>query len=162
MELKDYQQRVLDTFDAYLDELGQQRKRALQIEELSRAHPDLKLPTPDHPAEAWAIMKSQGRLPKVREKVAFSPRKDGTGRAVPNVCFKIPTGGGKTLLAMEAVSRLFGKYLAANTGLVLWIVPNEAIYTQTKKQLTNREHPYRQRWFVPRNFLKKVKLRLLS
>jgi type III restriction enzyme len=64
---------------------------------------------------------------------------------VPNVCFKIPTGGGKTLLAVEAVSRLFGKHLLSNSGLVLWVVPNEAIYTQTKKQLTDREHPYRQR-----------------
>ena len=27
---------------------------------------------------------------------------------------------------------------------MLWIVPNEAIYTQTYKALNNREHPYRQ------------------
>src|SRR5688572_21617832 len=50
----------------------------------------------------------------------------------------------KTLVATAAVSRVLGQYFASNTGFVLWIVPNEAIYTQTKKQLTNREHPYRQ------------------
>lgn len=27
---------------------------------------------------------------------------------------------------------------------MLWIVPNEAIYTQTKRHLTDRQHPYRQ------------------
>jgi type III restriction enzyme len=37
-----------------------------------------------------------------------------------------------------------GHYLDRNTGFVLWIVPNEAIYTQTLKHLKDREHPYRQ------------------
>ena len=35
------------------------------------------------------------------------------------------------------------KYLDRNFGFVLWIVPNEAIYTQTLKNFRNREHPYR-------------------
>ena len=30
------------------------------------------------------------------------------------------------------------------TGLILWIVPSEAIYAQTKAQLINRGHPIRQ------------------
>jgi type III restriction enzyme len=37
-----------------------------------------------------------------------------------------------------------GRYLDRNTGFVLWIVPNEAIYTQTLKHLKDRQHPYRQ------------------
>jgi type III restriction enzyme len=37
-----------------------------------------------------------------------------------------------------------GRYLDRNTGFVLWIVPNEAIYTQTLKRLKDRQHPYRQ------------------
>ena len=37
-----------------------------------------------------------------------------------------------------------GRYLERNTGFVLWIVPNEAIYRQTLKHLKDREHPYRQ------------------
>ncbi len=31
-----------------------------------------------------------------------------------------------------------------HTGLVLWVVPNEAIYRQTLKTLSDRDHPYRQ------------------
>ncbi|OFC52525.1 type III restriction endonuclease subunit R, partial [Acidithiobacillus caldus] len=36
------------------------------------------------------------------------------------------------------------RYLDRNVGFVLWIVPNEAIYTQTLKHLKDRQHPYRQ------------------
>ena len=144
MEFKDYQQRVLDTLDAYLEELAIQRDRADRIEKLTKEQPDLDMPIPDFPAEAWKKMRKQGRLPLARIHYNYSPRTDGVGRSVPNVCLKVPTGGGKTLLATAAVQRLFGRLLSCNTGFVLWIVPNEAIYSQTKKQLTNREHPYRQ------------------
>ncbi|MDO8439887.1 MAG: DEAD/DEAH box helicase family protein, partial [Polaromonas sp.] len=58
---------------------------------------------------------------------------------------KIPTGGGKTLLAAASVGQVFSSYLNRHTGLVLWSVPNEAIYRQTLKTLTNRDHPYRQK-----------------
>ena len=47
-------------------------------------------------------------------------------------------------LAVSAISRIMGRYLDRNTGFVLWIVPNEAIYTQTIKRLKDRQHPYRQ------------------
>lgn len=144
MEFKDYQQRVLDTLDVYLDELATQRERAERIEKLAKEQPDLGVPVPDFSAETWKAMKAQGRLPLVRLAYDYSPRTDGIGRSVPNICLKVPTGGGKTLLANAALSRIFGRYLSSNTGFVLWIVPNEAIYAQTKKQLTNREHPYRQ------------------
>ncbi len=89
-------------------------------------------------------MRDAGRLPSGRGAVAYSQRVDGTGLAVPNACLKVPTGGGKTLLAAVAVSKILGTYLSSNTGFVLWVVPNEAIYSQTKRDLTNRDHPYRQ------------------
>jgi type III restriction enzyme len=144
MDFKDYQQRVLDTLDAYLDELTKQRDRAERIEKLAKEQPDLGVPVPDFPSEAWKKVKAQGKLPLARQAYHYSPRTDGAGHTVPNICLKVPTGGGKTLLATAAVSRVFGSYLSSNTGFVLWIVPNEAIYSQTRKQLTNREHPYRQ------------------
>ena len=64
---------------------------------------------------------------------------DAAGRPIPHVCFKVPTGGGKTLLAAAALERL-----NRQTGLTLWITPTNAIYEQTKAALKNREHPYRQ------------------
>ena len=60
------------------------------------------------------------------------------GFAIPHVCFKVPTGGGKTLLAAAALERL-----DQNNGLVLWMVPSNAIYRQTKEKLWDRQHPYR-------------------
>ena len=144
MEFKDYQQRVLDAVDAYLDELVKHRTRAEEIAKLAKLQPDLELTVPDFAAEAWKAIKAKGRLPIARSGFEYSPRKDGVGRTVPNACLKVPTGGGKTLLATAAISRLFAHLLTTNHGMVLWVVPNEAIYSQTKKQLNDRDHPYRQ------------------
>ena len=148
MEFKDFQDDVLNKLDAYLDELRTQKTNAIEVElgfeKLKLANPKLKIPVPDFCGDAWAEQKSKGLLPKIRENIPYSPRFDGTGKQVPNLTLKIPTGGGKTLLAAASVSKIFGRYLSSNTGLVLWIVPNEAIYSQTKRQLTNREHPFRQ------------------
>lgn len=144
MDLKDFQQEVLDTFDGYLDALVEQRHRTIEVEKLSREKPDLKIPIPDYTQEAWNALYSQGKLPHARGTIPYSARTDGAGRPVPSVTFKIPTGGGKTLLAAAAVSRIMSKWLQSNTGFALWIVPNESIYTQTYAALNNREHPYRQ------------------
>ncbi len=146
MELKDFQQSVLDTLDTYLDELRAQLSKAEKIRKANEGEtdPDLIRPVPDFPKLAWSRMKEQGYLPTFRDRVPYSERKDGMTNDVPNVCLKIPTGGGKTLLAAYAVSHIMGRYLQRNYGFILWIVPNEAIYSQTKKHLTNREHPYRQ------------------
>nr|VFK16834.1 MAG: type III restriction enzyme [Candidatus Kentron sp. LFY] len=144
MELKDFQQAVLDTFDGYLDALVEKRLNARKVEKLIQADPELDLAVPDYTKQAWEALGAIGKLPKSRAGVPFSPRTDGAGRPVPSVTLKIPTDGGKTLLAAQAVSRIMGKWVRANHGFVLWIVPSESIYTQTHKALNNREHPYRQ------------------
>jgi type III restriction enzyme len=74
----------------------------------------------------------------------FVERRDGLERPIPNICFKVPTAGGKTLLAAHALERIAIDYFRAQTGFMLWVVPSDAIYRQTWKQLANREHPYRQ------------------
>ncbi|MDF1652997.1 DEAD/DEAH box helicase, partial [Pseudomonas aeruginosa] len=140
----DYQERVLSTLDAYLDLLKEKKVRADRVAALAAQDPDLGLAVPDFAQEAWEALKAAGKLPASRATIPFSPRMDGCDRPVPNAVLKVPTGGGKTWLAVSAVSRVMGRYLDRNTGFVLWIVPNEAIYTQTLKHLKNREHPYRQ------------------
>jgi type III restriction enzyme len=148
MPLRDleYQARVLTRFDDYLTELSAQKAKADKIiaANARETDPDLVHEVPQFPATTWRSLKETGRLPASRAGVPFSPRKDGIGRSVPNVVFKVPTGGGKTYLAVSALSRIFGRYLGRSSGFVLWIVPNEAIYAQTKRQLTERQHPYRQ------------------
>ena len=144
MDFKEFQDTVLERLDCYLDELKVQKDSAIEVDKLILENPKIKIPKPDYCELAWDEMVNHGLLPLLRKAVPFSPRKDGIGNYVPNITLKIPTGGGKTLLAAAAVSKIFGRYLSCNTGAVLWIVPNEAIYTQTKKQLNNREHPFRQ------------------
>ena len=140
----DYQTRVLDLIDAYIDVLKPEKHKADKIAQLADSHKDLDLAVPDFAEEAWKSMQADGKLPASRAGVLFSPRKDGCGNPVPNVVLKVPTGGGKTWLAVGGLSRIFGRYIGRNTGFALWIVPNEAIYSQTLRYLKDRQHPYRQ------------------
>jgi type III restriction enzyme len=149
MKLKDYQIDVLDRLSGYLSTLAGKRKEAEEYVEFQKSKGrEVKLG--DYCREAWQHLADEGALPKVRladgsETVPqYISREDGRGRAIPNVCLKIPTGGGKTLLATIAVDRINTEYFRMQTGLVLWVVPSDAIYSQTWRTLANREHPYRQ------------------
>jgi type III restriction enzyme len=137
----DYQARALAALDAWLERLGEEKAKADKVAEVRAANPELDIPLPDFPAKAWARLAADRGVPGGR---AFSSRLSGDGQPVPNATMKVPTGGGKTYLACAALSRIFGRYVSANTGMVLWIVPNEAIYSQTLKALLDRDHAYRQ------------------
>ena len=151
LPLKDYQQGVLDTLDTYLQALKGERIQAKDFYDFqkSRGH-DAPLPEKsDYPGKAWQAIKKTVDLPRVVDKKGreFSPpyhhRHDGMEREIPNLCLKIPTGGGKTLLAACALGRISRDYFKTQRGLALWIVPSKTIYNQTVKALLNREHPYR-------------------
>ncbi len=62
----------------------------------------------------------------------------------PNLCFKIPTGGGKTYLACNAVKSIFDALPARKVKAVVWLVPSDSILEQTIKALRNPNHAYRQ------------------
>jgi type III restriction enzyme len=140
----DYQDRVLTTLDSYLDVLKERKARADRVAVVAQANPGVDIAVPDFVKETWEVLKAGSKLPISRVDIPFSPCTDGCGRPVPNIVLKVPTGGGKTWLAISAVSKIMGSYLNRNTGFVLWIVPNEAIYSQTLKHLKDRQHPYRQ------------------
>ncbi len=149
MELKDYQNKVLEGLSLYLGELAAQREEAEETQQFHRGKGrDAKLD--DYCRKTWDALHERNALPvltdKNGQKIAppYVARKDGMGRPVPNICLKVPTGGGKTLLATVAVERINTEYFKKQTGLVLWIVPSEAIYSQTWKAFANREHWYRQ------------------
>lgn len=106
MELKDFQQRVLDTLDNYLDELTSVYANYLKIVALKQENPDLELALPDFTERAWEKMRGTTHaspLPPVRSAIPFSPRTDGAGRSVPSVALKVPTGGGKTKIGRAHV-----------------------------------------------------------
>jgi len=121
MILKEYQKRALTQVKQYLDALRKERDSG------NLRHAAL---------DAW--LSTNGKASKYHEK------NDGLGRDLPNFCLKIPTGGGKTLLAVKTIDLINTSYLLKNTGLVLWVVPTTQIYRQTLQGLRDRGHPYRQ------------------
>ncbi len=128
MELKDYQKKTLDQVKRYLESLTEfkaKNETAIKID------PELSI---NFPQKAWEKTVGSGYLSK----------KNGLGEELPNFYLKIPTGGGKTLLACHAIDLINRNYLKKQTGVVLWIVPTTQIYRQTLNSLKNREHPYRQ------------------
>lgn len=64
---------------------------------------------------------------------------DGT----PYVCLRIPTGGGKTIMAAHSIGIAAKEFLQVSNPMVLWLVPSTAILNQTIKALKNLDHPYR-------------------
>ncbi len=63
---------------------------------------------------------------------------------VPAVCVRIPTGGGKTFLAAHAVAHA-GKTLRDTAAPVaLWLVPSDAIRSQTLAALSTPRNPCRE------------------
>ncbi|AGK02468.1 TPA: DEAD/DEAH box helicase family protein [Mannheimia haemolytica] len=71
------------------------------------------------------------------------PSEHSNLRDVPYVCVRIPTGGGKTLLASHSIARIAKQYLDCDFPVTLWPVPSRTIKTQTTEALKNPQHPYR-------------------
>ena len=63
---------------------------------------------------------------------------------LPYVCLRVPTGGGKTLMACHALGIATRTYRQTDRALCLWLVPSNTIRDQTLKSLRDRQHPYRQ------------------
>ena len=138
MELKTYQLRALDAFSRWLEVLNAERDRSdKMIETLTQAGFDITNDIRNYPQTVWDTLKKSREVAESARE--YINRTDGADCPIPHICFKVPTGGGKTLLAAAALERL-----NRQTGLTLWIVPSKAIYAQTKAALWNREHPYRQ------------------
>ncbi len=75
-------------------------------------------------------------------KITYSPAPQ-VDPQTPYVCIRIPTGGGKTIVAAHAVGVAAKEYLQTTNPMVLWLVPSTAILDQTLAALRNLNHPYR-------------------
>jgi type III restriction enzyme len=62
---------------------------------------------------------------------------------LPYVCLRVPTGGGKTLIAAAATGVVRRELLQAERSVVLWLAPTGQIVDQTIKALRKADHPYR-------------------
>ena len=120
MELKSYQKEVLADLARYLE---------LVVERQS-------------PAKAYRAFWNEKN---VMVGPDVMPAYVDTLSGVPHVCAKVPTGGGKTYIAASAVRTIFDAMPQRRARAVVWLVPSDAILTQTRNALQNPGHPYRQR-----------------
>ncbi|MCK5019441.1 MAG: DEAD/DEAH box helicase family protein [Candidatus Peribacteraceae bacterium] len=63
---------------------------------------------------------------------------------LPYVCIRIPTGGGKTIVACHSISIAGNVLLQRDHPTILWLVPSNAIKDQTLNAFKDPNHPYRQ------------------
>ena len=116
--LKDYQNRVLDSLREFF-------RRTARLQDPG-------------PAFAEASGRSFGvPMPYVPVSVA------GLEARMPYVCLRVPTGGGKTLLACYAAGLAMHEFMRAERAVVLWLVPSNTILNQTADALRDARHPYR-------------------
>ena len=119
MELKNYQKQVISDLSHYLECLNE---------------------THDLPAAYRAFWNEK----KVNVGFEGLPPYQNILPGVPCLCAKVPTGGGKTLLACRAIRPIFDALPSTKAKVVVWLVPSDAILTQTLAALRNPAHPYRQ------------------
>lgn len=123
MPLKQYQERVVNEVRVYLNALAQELADGNVKHAGKDAWEECGIPRP-YPSE----------------------RRNGLNRDLPTFCIKVPTGGGKTLLATQILGLIYRTILQdrRGAGLVLWVVPSDQIYKDTLKALRDRRHFYRE------------------
>ena len=116
--LKPYQERVLASLRAFLHGCGSGRE----------------------PGDAYrSVLEANGgaAVPYIPVVAA------GLAPQMPYVCLRVPTGGGKTLIACHAIGIAKDELLHAERAVVLWLVPSNTILDQTADALRDPGHAYR-------------------
>ncbi len=123
MELKQYQKEVIADLDSYIG----------YVEKYNR--PD----TAFH--KFW---EDKGISISAIDNYYLHPY-DNSITDVPHVTVKVPTAGGKTFIACNALNTIFKHFPAEKPKAVAWFVPSDTILKQTYKNLNDPSHPYRQK-----------------
>lgn len=113
MRLLTFQSEAVDRLRAFLARLGEAKKTK----------------------SAFACQQAWDQLVTRLGTKKYSPLIDASKDEVPCLSVVIPTGGGKTVTAMGCALEAL-KARACQDNLIVWIVPSEAIFRQTKEYLT--------------------------
>ena len=128
MILKDFQIKVIEALKNFYIEAEKQKSAVEKLDE--------------------SLKSSVSYVDAVYNKLGFSHfadrPKNGMGEFYPRFCLKVPTGGGKTIIAIEAIREYQNLFVKNRTGLVVWITHRETIYRQTIEKLKDKSHAYRQ------------------
>ena len=125
MELKQYQQDTLNDLAAYMEQLTVDNN-------LQTAYRNF-----------W--LKKGIDISSIENNRFIHGYDNTTVQGVPRVMFKVPTAGGKTFIAANALKVIFDHLPAEHPKVVAWFVPSDSILKQTYKNLSDSSHPYRQR-----------------
>jgi type III restriction enzyme len=123
MELKSYQRQVLADIDTYFQYLEQTDDIATSFNQYWQDK-----------YGADIFFKGSG----------FESYKN-TIPKVPHLCVKVPTAGGKTFIAANALQVIFKHFALDKPKAVVWMVPSITILEQTLRNLSDVQHPYRQK-----------------
>lgn len=124
MELKGYQQEVINDLDRFLEVIQHTKNVQLAFTDFWTKHPK----TPLQPFPGLAIEPYKNNVEKV-----------------PHICIKVPTAGGKTFIACNAIKTIFDAFQYDRKKAVVWMVPSITILEQTIRNFKNTNHPYRQK-----------------
>ena len=124
MELKPYQQQVIGDLALFLEYIQEIKDTKEAFYDFWAKHPK----TPLFPFPGSAIEPYKNNVPRV-----------------PHICIKVPTAGGKTFIACNAIKTIFDAFDYDRPKAVVWLVPSVTILDQTIKNLKDPSHPYRQR-----------------
>jgi type III restriction enzyme len=125
MQLKRYQERAIQEVGVFLAALAREQAAG-------NRHASL---------DAWEEAGRQVPLP-----FSYRARRNGLNQDLPTFCVRVPTGGGKTLLATQILGLIYKTILKERNGagLVLWVVPSDQIYKDALRALGDRRHFYRE------------------
>ena len=123
MILKPYQKQIVDDLSRYIGILKEQQNIAYAFSEFWVKHPR----TPIVPMLGEAVEPYKNNVP-----------------GCPHVCVKVPTAGGKTFIAANALATIFKALDPARPKVAVWLVPSNSILEQTIQNFSNPYHPYRQ------------------
>lgn len=116
--LKDYQTRVLDSLRDFFRQCSKDGRPEAAFQ---------------------AVQLRNGRTPAPYIPVSVA----GLTPGMPYVCLRVPTGGGKTLIACYTAGLAMNEFMHADKSVVLWLVPSNTILDQTADALRDPRHPYR-------------------
>ena len=123
MELKSYQQTVLTNLEEYLTYVQSYKDLAKAFNQ----YWEDKI-GPYRPLEGTGMQPYKNNIPNAA-----------------HVCVKVPTAGGKTFIAVNALHSIFSAFDSSKPKAVIWLVPWSNLLQQTVDALSNPEHPYRQK-----------------
>ena len=123
MELKSYQQRVIADLESYLGYLDRYRDTAKAF----NMYWEDKI-GPYDPLTGEGMQPYKNTIPNAA-----------------HICIKVPTAGGKTFIACNALHTIFRHYASGTPKVVVWLVPWSNLLDQTVANLRNPAHPYRQK-----------------